>query len=603
MKLKVLSETYPPLLLIGLVYIFHLFFFGNWKTNILSEGDASGYYLYLPSALIHRDLGNLEKTMKVKQEYSNHSIKWPSYKFEDGKFINQYTAGVAILNSIPFSIAHGISKLTGMNPDGYSAIYRIAIHLFSILFVLSGFWFIGQFIKNYFAANIVSIGLLCIAFGTNLFYVESLNGGMAHGYLFTLHAALIYFTYQYAQKQTSIHAFIAAFICGFIVLIRPDEIIVLLVPLFLFSSNLKSLIQHPKQILLSLTGFIIPILPQLIYWKVFTGSWIYYSYGDQGFDFLHPNIIDGLFSFKNGWLVYTPIMILSLAGLILGFRKYTRQSLLFSLILLIHIYIIYSWWCWNYINGFGSRPMVEYYAILAFPLVVFLDWIKDKRGLSWLAGIFIICCIAINIMHTHQINAGILFTEDASKGFYLSSFGKFKLEEADLIANDINQLTPADLKFVETLGTMKFDKSSDSFKLISKSGKDFFETGNGVEFSPGIDLSFNKAQISKGDYLKLSSIVFTSEYAASLYEMAKLVLQIKSSSGELKEWVGIKVQDKLNTDSFNIFGGQKDLIKEIGFSYRLENHLLPGDHLQVYIWNPYNTKVYVHNFQLQHLKK
>jgi hypothetical protein len=47
----------------------------------------------------------------------------------------------------------------------------------------------------------------------------------------------------------------------------------------------------------------------------FKRQFIYYSYAGESFDFLHPQIIRGLFGWKNGWLPYTPVMIFSLPGI------------------------------------------------------------------------------------------------------------------------------------------------------------------------------------------------------------------------------------------------------------------------------------------------
>jgi hypothetical protein len=591
------------LIIIGLIYVAHLFLFGNYRSNIVGEGDASGYYLYLPSALIHQDLADLEKTMQVKQDYSNHPIKWPSYKLENGLFVNQYTSGIALLNLLPFGIAHGLSYIIGQEPDGYSMIYRICIHLFSIFFVLCGLYFLGKFLSDYFKEPINTVTLLCIALGTNLFYLETQNGGMAHGYLFSLHALLLYYSASYAKGGKSTTAFTIGMITGFIALIRPDELIVLLIPVFLFAANLKRLLKNPWQIMVSLAAFLLPVIPQFLYWKYTTGSWIYYSYGDQGFDFLHPKIFKGIFSFKNGWLIYTPIMSLSLIGLIISFRKLKREFFVISILLILHIYIIYSWWCWNYINGYGSRPMIEYYAVLALPFAAYINFAKQRKWLAFCTSFFIAGSILVNVMQTWQLGKGVLYTEDGSKSFYLSTFGKFKLEEKDLIANDINQITPADLMLKEKIAYRAFANDLDSITLKDHDGIAFFETGNRIEFSPGIDIKYNGKPILKGEYLGVHATVFTSDYANGIYEMGKLVLQIKSNAGKVKLWTGIKIQDKINTDSFNVFGGQVNLIREISFKYKLNRDLETGDQVQVYVWNPFASSIYVHDFTLEHWTK
>jgi hypothetical protein len=61
---------------------------------------------------------------------------------------------------------------------------------------------------------------------------------------------------------------------------------------------------------------------QLIYWKLTTGRWLYYSYEEgEKVRLFAPYLIPVLFSFKKGWLVYTPLMIFSILGLYSLYKK------------------------------------------------------------------------------------------------------------------------------------------------------------------------------------------------------------------------------------------------------------------------------------------
>ena len=168
----------------------------------------------------------------------------------------------------------------------------------------------------------------------------------------------------------------------------------------------------------------------------------YYSYVGEGFNFLQPRINKGLFNFKNGWLLYTPIMILSVLGLFA--RKIRTQPYFLAVLILtiIHIYIIYSWWNWYYINGFGSRPMVELYALLAFPFAFSIQYFTSNKYTKHVAYVFIVFCIALNQFQTYQHHIGVLWTEFANKNYYLSVFGKTKLSRNNLIVWDNAQKQP-----------------------------------------------------------------------------------------------------------------------------------------------------------------
>ena len=135
------------------------------------------------------------------------------------------------------------------------------------------------------------------------------------------------------------------FCAGLATLIRPTEIICLIF-FALYSvydrATLKARCllfkKHFLNLLLSLLFFLLPILPQLLYWKLYGGQWIVYSYDKERFFFNDPKILEVLFSYRNGLLVYSPIIIFSLIGLVFLFKK--NKSLFWGSICFIYCFVI-----------------------------------------------------------------------------------------------------------------------------------------------------------------------------------------------------------------------------------------------------------------------
>jgi hypothetical protein len=408
---KISSKT--TFYLIVILTVASAFFYKNWKTDWFNfNGDSLGYYSYLPAVFIHNDIDNLDLTTfhRVKTALNITKPEELHQDFHTGNIVNgkrliQYTSGIAILQMPFFFIAHAIAKPLSYEADGYSQPYKTGIFFANIFYVMLGLWFLRKILtcpetigRGYgFSELIMSLALFLIAFATNLHYFTVYSGYMGHSYLFALYAFLIWHTIQFYEEPNAKSIFLMGFFTGLIALIRPLDSLIAVVPLLYgifswsdFNDRFKFFVNNKTLVTIGLMGAIIPILPQLFYWKHITGHWVFNSYLNQGFVFKLTQVRAGLLGFKNGWLLYTPIMFFALVGIYFMWKKRdttTKLRLPITLFLPTYICLIYFWWCFNYINGFGSRPMIDTYALLAIPLSIFIEKIVQKR---WLFSIWIL---------------------------------------------------------------------------------------------------------------------------------------------------------------------------------------------------------------------
>jgi hypothetical protein len=137
-----------------------------------------------------------------------------------------------------------------------------------------------------------------------------------------------------------------------------------------------------------------------------------------------------LFSFRKGWLLYTPIMAFALVGFVF-LRK--RRPELFPAILiwsLLAFWIISSWSEWWYGASYSVRPMITTYVLLSIPLGLCIEAIRRSnvivRGaLFGLQG----ALIGLNGLQTWQHHNGILDPYRTTKDYYLAIFGKTHVPE------------------------------------------------------------------------------------------------------------------------------------------------------------------------------
>lgn len=603
--------------LILLVFVGSYLFYTPWKNgHILGGGDSWGYYAYLPAKFIYNDLDSLHRTVAKRYEYAVNHGPAPdnplgvheAHPVGDGRQVFKYTMGVAILQLPFFALAHFIAHVLGYAPDGYSLPYLFLILFAGACYSFVGLVFLRKVLLHYFSDNITTVVLLTVALGTNLYYFSVFNPGMSHAYLFALYAMLLYATIRFYDDPKIKWGFLIGLCCGFITVIRPVELICVLIPVLYGVTSLKLLHQRVgfvagnfRQVGAAVIGAILAGLPQLIYWKVQTGHWLHYSYKNETFDFLHPHLKGGLIGFSNGWLSYTPLMIFGVIGFWWLYKRKNPFSTSILLFMPIHIYVAYSWWCWYYINGFGSRPMVETYALMAIPM----GYVFTSLSLSLVKRVGLTLVLLffglLNLFQTYQFSLGVLWTEVANFAYYRGVFGKTELEYRDLVMFDSGEWQPKDLVFDRTLVFHNFEDTTltQVNDTIVYDGKQSFVLTKEIEFSPGIAGTLDSLQLNGGEYVKVSAQCYSNERVFSWWDMSRLVVEMRNETPKFKKWRGVRIQSKPGNDDFSLWGGKGKVWGEVSMFVKVPNNAPRSTMLKAYALNNSNFPVYLDNLKLE----
>ncbi len=398
----------------------------TWGNNKVIQNDVIMYYAYLPATFIFHDL-NFEFTKELPSDFEGQI--WLQTT-PAGKPILRMTMGLAILWVPFFLLAHAGAHLFGISTLGYSWPYSLSIVVAALFYLFAGLCFLRKILLRYFSDTVTAITLLLIVLATNLMYYVISEPGMSHVYNFALFNAFFFFSLKWVEKPGLKFSVILGLLAGLIVLIRPVNVLVLLFPAFIGISSFRDfrerIFSNGKFILVAGVAAFIMVLPQMIYWKAQSGHFIFNSYMDQGkFFFLEPHLLNGLFSFRKGWLIYTPVMIFSLAGFV-WLKKYAPSLFLpVVLFFLLNIYIIFSWWCWWYGGSFGSRPMIDSYGVMAISLAAFLQFVAERK--CWLKAITVILLagfIWLNQFQMKQYRTSLLHWDSMTKEAYFGIFGR-----------------------------------------------------------------------------------------------------------------------------------------------------------------------------------
>jgi len=421
------------------------------------SSDVCGYYLYLPAVFIYHDLEHLGFYDSVDATYGHLFLVRYSLHDVNGKVLDKYPVGVAFFELPLFLVAHVYTHIiTGYPDDGFSLPFQLAGIFSNILWVVAALFVLRRFLLTYFDDRVTAMTLMFIAFGTNLYAYSSFQVGMSHPYSFFLFCCILNVSGMlYSKRAPRFSTALCAFLLGLIFVVRPVNILIAIIPLFWEVTDITSLRQritcwtkNHDNIIIAALFFLLPLLPQFFYWHYITGHWLFYSYTGEKFDFSDPHLIDGLFSYRKGWLLYTPMVILAVAGLPFLWKKDKKIVPAIIVFMILTIYAVFSWQTWWYGGSFGCRALIELLAVLTLPLGAVTGYFyysksKVKKYTYFSLAFFF---VVLNMQQTYQYSMGLLHCDRMTKQYYWKIFGQMDAKRDNYeqyLINDSQQNTPA----------------------------------------------------------------------------------------------------------------------------------------------------------------
>ena len=578
-KLSSLCFYTTVLIILYLTYENGIPFILNW--------DTFGYSAYLPLLFINKSF-ILHDTVffeNINNIYHNTPTLYQFINLENGNVITKYTVGWSIVMAPFYSIGHLIAKVFHFPADGYSIPYQFMINFGSSFYTILGLHYLRKILIHFFNDLISAIIFIIIVFGTNYFMMQFITPGSTHNLEFTFLSLLIWQTIKFYQTPSINKALLIGISLGIIGTIRPPDLIFTLLPIGWNLNSYNGLIGkikhfskcYKKEVIIASLSMLGILFIQFFYWKITSGHFIINSYNNAGenFDWLNPYTFDFLFSFRKGWLVYSPIMLFSIIGLFYWRKKEKSQGNFILLTFFIFLYVVSCWTNWWYAASYSQRPMVDLYPLLAIGLGFFFLQINKKRNKIIIISITL-TLLCLNLFQTYQFKTGVLHTSLMTKEYYFSTFGQLDhptLAQKKLLLIDRD-------KFINEGFTIQKEYKKCFTKKVNFPKN--FQLNDSIFYTPVIEIL--PLKISKKDHFWVK---MTWEYDGDLKQLEGKILNIAAmhnSNGY--NWVGRKISDSLTKiDTLN---------KTISFDYLSPYFRNEKDLLRIGIWKqsglPINIK-------------
>lgn len=400
--------------------------FWNAKhASTIVKADGKGYYAHLPALFIYHDL-NFGFFDDIEKKYQNNHLFYDYRKYSDGHTYNKYFSGAAWMIAPFFLIAHAITWINNGDLDGYSFWYSLSVSWAAIFYLLLALIILRRILQEFNISDGITAWIFVfIYFGTNWFYYVLAEPAMSHVYSIALVNGFFFSTLKWAQNASNKYMLMMGICLGLLMLIRPlNAMVVLCIPIAFenaveFKARIAAFLSKPINYFLLLIPIAITAIQLLVYYEQ-TGAFLVYSYEEEGFNFLNPEMINILFSYKKGLFLYTPILLVAMFGHIIWYKtnKWQASS---SLILFIAItYLLSSWWNWYYGGSFSSRAYIEYYLFFALPFAWMLQRLprNSKKALLAISIVLVLFCQ----FQTYQYRYMVIHWDNMDKAKYWEVF-------------------------------------------------------------------------------------------------------------------------------------------------------------------------------------
>lgn len=391
------------------------------------RGDGVGYYAHARSLLIDHNLNYAGDWHDPRKEIMNlpldgrHVVRNPIT--ETGHLPNYWSVGPAVMWSPFLVVAHltvlGLNRLGWqINADGRSWPYLVAMAGATTLYGFAGLFLSFKLARRYAEERWAFIATLGIWLGTTLLIYIYVDPSWSHAQSVFCSALFLWYWLKTRDSRTNQQWIILGLISGLMIDVRFDSVVFLLAPLL---ESLSAYYhawrerQNAPHALWSLfysnalfvMSVVIGFLPTLITQQILFGSPLRFGvYTRQPWNWTSPAFLGVLFSSNHGLLVFTPILVLALVGLILLTRSTHPEGKTYIAITLAFYCLISFFPWWHSTVGLGNRYFIALTPIFVIGLAYTFSrsarfW-EDARAATWRVGTVTVLLVVWNLGLAYQ---------------------------------------------------------------------------------------------------------------------------------------------------------------------------------------------------------
>jgi hypothetical protein len=373
-----------PLLICPLILVAILLISFLALDRPLIRSDGLAYFMWLQSVARDHDL-DLGNQVAQFGELNSYQV---FVNEQTGEYASVFPYGSAFLYLPTYWLASAANRLPLFHINDayflqhqgatfpYSCFLMLGTNLFALLAAILAY-FSALRLSSPGASLLSSVALFL---STPLLYYATIEPYMSHASGTLLIALMIYLLVGY--RKSSPAWFFMGLILGMAFLVR-WQLALCALPLGLLALSTR---QWRKLMLLAAGFLVLGWHLPYTWWRMYGTPWVVPAaiQGQQEFLSAPVYVSEVLLSPERGLILWSPLVLLALIGLVLLFRKHQDLSLILGLMIVLQVLMNASLHDWGGGWAYGMRRMTELYPVWVIGLATLLHTTQSaSRTAAW----------------------------------------------------------------------------------------------------------------------------------------------------------------------------------------------------------------------------
>ncbi len=398
------------------------------------RGDGVGYYAFARAPLIEHSLDFERDYLNANSGFREHRVDETGhvktfYRTRTGHLDNHFSVGPAVLWAPFLLLAHAAVLLaraagSSVTADGFSAPYRITMAFATALYGFLGLLLSFRLTSKYVHKHWALLATLGVWWASSLPVYMYFNPSWSHAHSAFAVALFLWYWHETREDRTPRQWLLLGLITGLMLNVYFANAMLLAVLLVeAIPQYFAAFRAAPGRGLPARTlffrHFTFALIVLLSLFPTFLSRYVIYGNAfETGYIPLKdwfwrsPLFLAVLFSSNHGLFAWTPLLLLSAAGLFLFWRSQPRVGTALLAAALAFYFLIAFYPDWAGISSFGNRFFISLTALFILGLAVVLDRIARlfrKPSAAMASGAFVLACFVLwNLAFLFQWGAHLI---------------------------------------------------------------------------------------------------------------------------------------------------------------------------------------------------